>query len=132
MADTDYSSMTKEALIEEAESRGLDLPENAKASQIRDALKLNDNVSKTYEISFEGIDISIPGKRFNDFRLVKALRETQKNPLAVADVLSLLLGEDFDDVCDLLSDEDGYLPTEKMAKLMETIMKQSGSEAKNS
>jgi hypothetical protein len=87
--------------------------------------------SKTVTITLEdGFELYINKKRTNNMLLMDALRESEKDPYAISDVCTLLLGQDQKQrLYDHLMDEDGIVDADEVSKALGEIF--SSDELKN-
>lgn len=78
-----------------------------------------------------GFSYTIPEKRLNNFDLLEAIDDLEENPVAIARVVKLLLGDSgLTKLKDHLRDKDGIVPVKKMSDEIEEIFK-SQNETKN-
>lgn len=79
-----------------------------------------------------GFTFSISERVLNDWRIMELLEQLDSNPLATVRLAKLILREDnqYQKLIDTLSEEDGYVDTEKMSNAIIEIFQYS-QETKN-
>lgn len=61
-----------------------------------------------------GFNYHIDENVLQDYELLEAIAETEKNPIFITKVVRMLLGEDTDKLKEHVRDENGYVSIEKM------------------
>lgn len=77
------------------------------------------------KVTVDGIEVSVDAGVTDDYRFMRLMRESQKNPLAAVDVLDALLGDQMGAVEEHFEDpETGRVPIESMTGFLETLFKE--------
>lgn len=61
-----------------------------------------------------GFNYHIDENLLQDYELLEAIAETEKNPIFITTVVRMLLGDDTDKLKDHVRDENGHVSIEKM------------------
>lgn len=80
---------------------------------------------KTKTVTVRGVKVTVNPRVMSDVRVTSAMNEAQsgRNPFAIHDAFRRVFGEAYDEVVELIEDEDGIASFEDMNNFFVDVMK---------